>query len=188
MLPALGEHKPDASRPFHVLVTSGMSATPMTTRAGADVAKFAELIVLLPESWPVGESDERFYWPIRWLKMLARLPYDFSTWLGMGHTVPNGDPPRPFAPGTERCAMLVLKSISLPIEAQSMTLADGSVLEFFALYPLHRAELELKLAAGTHALIDRFEEAGVDDVVNPARPSVVQPPPGSKRKKWFGLF
>jgi len=163
------------SRPFHVLVTSGMSALPMTVPEGDPSAHYAELFALLPENWKMQHDawrDERWYWPVRWLKLLARLPHEYRTWLGFGHTVPNGDPPKPFAPNTDLCSVLVMKSISLPVEAQSMQLRDGTPLEFFTLYPLHANELECKLREGTDALLDRFDAAGVSDVIDPLRPSV----------------
>ena len=32
-------------------------------------------------------KDEKWYWPIRLLKSLARLPIASDTWLGFGHTM-----------------------------------------------------------------------------------------------------
>ena len=32
-------------------------------------------------------KDEKWYWPIRLLKSLARLPIASDTWLGFGHTL-----------------------------------------------------------------------------------------------------
>ena len=66
--------------------------------AGAETR--AELMIALPAEWKLADSqleDERWYWPIRNLKALARLPHEYETWLGFGHTVPNGDPPEPYA-------------------------------------------------------------------------------------------
>ena len=168
--------KATAARPFHVLVTSGMSARPMTVPEGSGAPRFAELMALLPADWPMTQeawSDERWYWPVRWLKLLARLPHEYRTWLGSGHTIPNGDPPQPFGPGTSMVCMMVMKSISLPMEARSTTLSDGSPLELYALYPLHPEEMQLKLAAGMDALLDAFDAARVPDVIVANRPSSV---------------
>jgi hypothetical protein len=174
------------SRPFHVLVTSGMSALPMTLPEGLPFARHAELMAVLPETWKMDKAawkDERWYWPIRWLKILARLPHEHQTWLGSGHTVPNGDPAEPFAPDTKLCCMLLLKAISLPSEAQSMTLSDGSPLDFFALYPLHENEMLCKLVEGTDALLDKLDRGRVSDVIDPSRRSVS----GSPRRRRFRL-
>lgn len=175
-------------RPFHVLVTGGMSAMPMTLPEGVEASPFAELVVLLPPSWPMEQEawkDERHYWPIRWLKILARLPHEYGTWLGFGHTIPNGDPAAPFAPDTGLCGMLVLPSLSLAPEVQRVPRPEGGTIDLWTLWPLHEDEMSYKLREGVNALIDRMEEAGLGDVIDPARPSIVGPPP---RKKLFGVF
>lgn len=45
-------------RPWISLVTSGMSDIPMTTPAGAEEFRFAELMIRLPADWKLG--DEAF--------------------------------------------------------------------------------------------------------------------------------
>lgn len=52
----------------------------------------AELAIALPPDWKLDEesmTDERWYWPVRLLKVLARLPITSNTWLGWGHTMDN---------------------------------------------------------------------------------------------------
>jgi hypothetical protein len=176
------------ARPFHVLVTSGMSALPMTLPPGTDASPFAELMVLLPREWPLDDAswkNERFYWPVRWLKTLARLPHQYETWLSVGHTVPNGDPARPFHRSTGLAGMLVGPSLSLSPNTQQIDRPSGGRIDLWTLWPLHPNEMDLKLREGTDALADRFEAAGVSDVIDAARPSVLGPP---ARKKWLGIF
>jgi Suppressor of fused protein (SUFU) len=101
-------------RPMHTFVTSGMSDRPMHLPAdlvNQRPADRAELVVCVPPSWPLPSHsqvfeewrDERYYFPIRGLRSLARLQHEYNTWLGFGHTVPTGDPPTPFAEGTRLC-------------------------------------------------------------------------------------
>ncbi len=58
------------------------------------------------------QQDRRlneFYWPIEWLKRIARYPHDNDTWLGGPHTIiANGEPPEPFAPNTKMSCLLLL--------------------------------------------------------------------------------
>jgi hypothetical protein len=169
-------------RPFHMLVTCGMSARPMTVPAGSR-ARYAELVMGLPADWPLDEEswrDERHYWPVRALKQLARLPHAYGTFLGPGHTVPNGDPAEPYGPGTRLCCALIARPLTLPAGAEVLALEDGPV-DFYAVVPLHRDEMELKLAGGMDALVDRLDAAQIDEVLNPARPSCL-------RRRRFGLF
>jgi hypothetical protein len=170
-----------AGRPFHMLVTCGMSARAMTVPAGA--ARYTELVLGLPADWPLDEEawrDERHYWPVRTLKQLARLPHAYGTFLAPGHTIPNGDPPEPYAPGTELCCALIAAPHTLPAGAEVLDLEDGPV-RFYAVVPLHRDEMELKLTGGMDALLDRLYTAQVTEVLNVARPSCL-------RRKRFGLF
>jgi Suppressor of fused protein (SUFU) len=95
---------PRDGRPVHTVVTSGMSSKPMEN------GDRMELMIVLPPTWPVDQAswrDERHYWPIRALKELARMPHVYGLSLCAGHTVPNGDPPRPYGPGTKQCLEIV---------------------------------------------------------------------------------
>ena len=102
---------PNPKRPCHTLVSSGMSDAEMTLPDGVEVTPFAELFITLPPTWSISEEafrDEANYWPLRLLKTLARLPATYNTWLGFGHTVPNGDPAEPYDDSTELCGAIVL--------------------------------------------------------------------------------
>jgi hypothetical protein len=174
---------PSADFPFYTLVTSGMSDRPMAVppEANADEAPpFAELCILLPSTWNIPADptqvatafeDENIYWPIRWLKMLARLPHEYGTWLGFGHTIPNGEDAEPFADNTELGCMLLLTALSLPEEFQTLEISPDKTVQFYTLYPIYREEMELKMKQGVDALIDRFEVYDINDVLNLARPN-----------------
>jgi hypothetical protein len=177
-----------APSPAHrawTLYTTGMSDAPMLLPRGIDAAARAEVMIRLPPSWPAGRGAldaGRGSWPLRWLKQLARLPQDFDTWLGPGHTVPNGEPAAPLGPGTKQCCVLVTEPESLPAEARVMRLGSGEVIAIYALVPIYEDEMDLKLREGAAALASRLAAAGVGDLVDPARRSV------AGRAKLFGLF
>jgi hypothetical protein len=87
-------------RPYHVLLTSGMSDRAMKVPEGAEECGYAELLLAPPRNWPVDYAsfeDELNYWPVRQLKRTARFPHVYESWLWCGHTVTNGDPPSPCA-------------------------------------------------------------------------------------------
>jgi hypothetical protein len=93
------------SRKCHVVTTCDLSDAPMNSPKPE--WKWAELCVLLPLDWPldpkVWESDPNFGWPMRELQRLVRFAREGETWLGFGHSIPNGKPPVPFAPSTRQC-------------------------------------------------------------------------------------
>ncbi len=155
----------------------------MTVPAGFGHSPFAELTIALPADWPTdheGFDDERVYWPIRLLKSLGRLPHDHSTFLWYGHTIPNGDPPGPYAADTDLCCALVSPPIGAPVEFNELVVGDRTV-RFLGVIPLYEDEMRLKLAKGTDALLDRFDDAGIGDIVVPGRANVAL-----KRRRLFG--
>jgi Suppressor of fused protein (SUFU) len=168
-------------RPVHTLVTCGMSAKPM---AAPDGGRYAELVICLPREWPLDQEswqDERHYWPVRLLKDLARLPHAYDTFLDTGHTIPNGDPPEPYAPGTKLCCALIAPPLSTPDAFDELETAHGRV-RFHGVTTMHREEMQLKLDKGVEALVEPFARDTVGELVVPDRPSAVP------RKKRFGLF
>lgn len=85
---------PSPERNYYILMTHGMGA--MHERAGGSgrqKLERAELFICLPPDWKVGEEGEAWYWPIRWLKILARLPINEDSWLGWGIPLPTRTAP-----------------------------------------------------------------------------------------------
>lgn len=184
--------KPGADFPFHALVTSGMSDKPMHVPEGLEDHRYSELCVLLPANWPINAEnyslmeqvfkEERNYWPVRWLKMIARFPHEYDTWVGWGHTIPNGEHADPFADNTKLGCVFLLPSISLPDEFFELKVSEEKTIKFYCLYPIYKEEMQLKLDKGSDALLKKFEESGVTDVIDVNRPNTCQ------KKKFFGLW
>jgi predicted Zn finger-like uncharacterized protein len=172
---------PTLERDFHTFVTSGMSDRPMSVPEGADELRYAELLISLPSDWPISMEafeDERNYWPIRWLKQLARLPHEYETWLGVGHTVPNGDPPEPFSPDTKLCCWLLMPPLLVPEEFSPLVTSEEKTVHFYAIVPLYNEEVNFKLKRGLEALIDPLSRAEVSELLDLGRKNVC------KRRFW----
>ena len=106
----------------------------------------AELAIALPPDWKLDEEslkDERWYWPIGLLKVLARLPISNDTWLGFGHTM---DKQSPFAEDTELCAALLVGPQDVVWNGGEVcTLPSGEEVNFYQVIPLYRNEMEYKM-------------------------------------------
>jgi hypothetical protein len=166
---------PQPNRDFVTLVTSGMSDRPMTLPPGCDAPAYAELLICLPSDWPLEQENfkaEENFWPIRLLKTLARLPHEYETWLGFGHSVPNGDPPQPFDDSTDMCCALIVPPTLLDQRFEQLALSDDKVVQFYAVAPLYREEMDLKLRHGTEELLRRFAAVGISELLDPRRPNV----------------
>ncbi|WP_379953053.1 suppressor of fused domain protein [Dokdonia sp. R78006] len=176
--------KPTEERPFHTLVTSGMSDKAMNTPEDVIDCDYAEISICLPASWKISEEDfkdENNYWPIRWLKQIARFPHEYNTWVGYGHTIPNGNPAEPFAPNTQLNTMVLLPTIVFKEDFHSLKLANKTI-DFYTLIPLYSEEVNVKIKKGVEALFDGFDKHAVTDILELNRPNT------AKRKKLFGLF
>ncbi len=175
--------KPTRERPYHTLVTSGMSDLPMSVPEQVDATRFMELLVTLPEEWLVDQeafANEAWYWPIRQLKYLARFPHKYDTWLGWGHTIPNGQPTEPFANNTRLSGVILLPSVNVPEEFFTLEINPEKTIEFYSIVPLYEEEMNLKLARGTDALLERFDKHGISDIIQIDRQNTC--------KKRFGFF
>jgi hypothetical protein len=170
---------PTKEHPFWLLATSGMSALPMNVPSGMPDAaswRHAELCILMPPTWTPSEQafkDERVYWPVRLLKQLARIPHDYSTWLGLGHSIPNGDPAKPYAPGTHLAGAVLIPPI---LFGDALFVVPGSpTMHILQVLPVTAAEMAFKLERGIDAMGQILDERFPDPYgpVDALRPSAV---------------
>lgn len=168
---------PTKEKPFHFLITSGMSDLPMKVSTGPEELKYLELMVVLPESWEISSesfNDERWYWPFRQLKYLARFPHKYNSWFGYGHTIPNGDPAEPFADNTKLDGVILLTPSLVPSEFLTLEINASKKIEFLVIVPLYAEEMDFKLRKGSDALLDKLIENEIDEVIVVNRKNVVK--------------
>ncbi|CAH0533679.1 hypothetical protein VST7929_01550 [Vibrio stylophorae] len=167
--------KPTQTRPFHTLITAGMSDHPMNLPLGVQAPQHLELMVTLPQEWEVNENafrQSQWYWPIAQLKFIARFPKQYKTWLGWGHTLPNGDPSEPFADNTKMSGMMIVPSLHVPQSFYQLPLESDKTVHYFALVPLYDEEMTLKLEQGIDPLLDGFHLYGATDLIDITRPNI----------------
>ena len=160
---------PSQERDYYTLVTMGMGAHRMNVPGALAEYKLerAELAIALPRNWKLKHEDlknERWYWPIRLLKTLARLPIASDTWLGFGHTMDNEED---FAENTKLCAAILTPPQGTEDGSEVCTLPSGEEVNFYQVLPLYRDELEYKLAHDADALLDKMN--GISFVAEPDR-------------------
>ena len=153
---------PDGVRTY-TLVTSGMSDLEMRVPARVRAPRRVELIFYCSDAEP------EYVETIRWL---AHFPHAQKTWIGTGHTIPNGNPPAPFWGSSILDTMLLMPTIvqkdgTLPKELVLV----GNGVEFLWVVPLTSAECQLKLAKGLDAILDLFQQNRHPFVFDPSRKS-----------------
>ncbi len=164
---------PSEERDYCTLVTMGMGAHRMNVPEELAEYKLerAELAIALPADWKLDQEsmkDEKWYWPIRLLKVLARLPIASDTWLGFGHTMDNKEN---FAENTKLCAAILTGPQSTEEGGEVCTLPGGEEVNFYQVIPLYEDELDYKLEHDADALLDKM--AGISFVVNPTRQDAI---------------
>ena len=164
---------PSEARHYYTLVTMGMGAHRMNVPEELAEYKLerAELAIALPTDWKLKQKDmkdERWYWPIRLLKTLARLPIASDTWLGWGHTMDNQEP---FAKDTKLCAAILTGPQGTEEGSEVCVLPGGEEVNFYQVIPLYRDELAYKLAHDADALLDKMK--GISFVVEPDRQDAI---------------
>jgi hypothetical protein len=186
---------PSGHRDFWTLVTCGMSTRPMAVPEGMDdpsSCERAELVICLPADWFGSDlkqlARDGKAWQIEILKFAARFPHLYDSWLWIGHSLATEEPPVPFDPRTEFCAFTVAVPLGWPKEKWKLTAHDGRSISFLTIIPLYADELKFTLDKGFNALLDLFDEARVNELLDPARPSVVPANPPKRVFKWSNLL
>ena len=164
---------PSEERDYCTLVTMGMGAHRMNVPEELAEYKLerAELAIALPADWKLDQEsmkDEKWYWPIRLLKSLARLPIASDTWLGFGHTMDNEED---FAKDTKLCAAILTGPQDTEDGSEVCTLPGGEEVNFYQVIPLYEDELDYKLEHDVDALLNKMR--GISFVVNPTRQNAI---------------
>lgn len=177
---------PTPQRNYYTLVTSGMSDRAMNAPEGHSNFRYSELLICLPPTWPLTQeawSNEEHYWPIRWLKMIGRFPHEHDTWLWAFHSVPNGEPARPFAPNTKLTGVVLVPPVTTDPAFRELRIDGTKTIHFHALVPLTSAEMRLKLDKGAEALFEGFEKHHVSELLDIGRRCTI-----SRTSSWFSFW
>lgn len=163
--------KANEDMPYHILLSCGMSALPMKIPEDIDSSPYAEVMILLPKEWNLeydSFEDERNYWPIRLMKEIMILPHPDETWLGFGHTFAHEE----FAERIGFNSVMLANSMELPDDFTQIELDNDEFVTIFTLIPLYKEELEFKKQNGATALLERFDQFGVEEIVKVGRPNI----------------
>lgn len=158
---------PSRKNPYYTLVTSGMGAHKMNVpdELKDKHLERAEFVLCLPPDWDLDSEKLEYYWPLKLLSLLSRLPIEEDAWLGWGHTVDYG---KSFADNTEFCSTMIIYSM-FGKDSCECSLSDDEKVWFYQILPLHRKELDFKHENGANALISKLSdyELTVADIERP---------------------
>lgn len=177
---------PDGDRNNWTIVTAGMSDKAMAVPASLSSKErkeleLAELTISLPSdafsSDASGQvSKDQFRegsqaWIVGLMAILAHLPHDYGTWLGTGHSIPNGDPPEPYTSYIPFSGVIIAPTSQWPEHYRRITTSSGPV-NILSVVPVYQDEMNFLLAKGFDALHAELEAFGYTQVMSESRPDI----------------
>lgn len=159
---------PTEGHPFYKLITMGMGAFQMNvpTELAESELEHAELVLYLPADWQLNSWDDQYYWPVRLMKVMGRIPIDNNSWLGFGHTVHEDAERLYFGENTRFNTMLLLNARNLDNEQLDLRLSGGKKINFYQMFPLYQEELDIKKETSLENLLSLFDEDDISPVFN----------------------
>lgn len=164
--------EPTEEQDYYTLVTGGMGAYDMNVSEHFNSPQNAELVIHLPKDWNLQSKEEEDYWPLRWLKLLARLPIEQETFLGWGHTIPTGEA----LEGTNFKGFLLVSADDKnnSDEIACVQLPTEREVYFYHIIPIYEEEMYFKLENDAGNLLELFSDNNIlyPPVVDINRPNV----------------
>lgn len=152
---------PNETEPYYKLVTMGMGAHRMHVPSALDKYELhhAELVIYLPADWNLQSHKEDDYWPLRWLKIIARMPNMNDTWVGYGHTVAVGEHHETLSDNNQFEGIALIAACNQNEEPASLRMSSHKLIHFYQLLPLYGDEMAYKLQCqDIDALLDKFDD------------------------------
>lgn len=174
--------EPTPERNYYTLVTCGVGAYSMKTPEGLSEKQFGrmELVICLPPDWQVESDEERWFWPVRCLKTVGRLPVESGCWMGYGFSFSYENT---IAEGVPFCSVALLGVQEGDERSGACRLPNGDRVNFYQLIPLYPKELKMKINKGLDAMVDAMRD--VDHVVDIHRKCAVPSFEDAEDKRYF---
>ena len=168
---------PNDKVPFNTLITMGASEFEM--KVPPELKKnfsYAEYVMYLPANWKLDEAslrENKWYWPIRMLKTIAKIPRTFDSWLFYGHTIPNFDPPQVFDESTKQKGSLVTYPYYADQKEFIFLKGAKKTVVFWGVTSIYEGEWEIKLAKGADYLEELASKQKIEHAwINPTRQEI----------------
>ena len=160
--------EPNEKSNYYKLITMGAGAYKMNVPEELQQYNLerAEFMMFLPPDWDVKSSDNKYYWPIKMLKSVARLSVNYNTWLGFGHTVSSDAGNTPYDESTGFCSIVLLSGLNQEFEKMNLEISGLGKMNFYQIFPLYEEELKYKQDNGIEALCSLFEDEDLSPVIN----------------------
>ena len=153
---------PTDASPYYKLVTMGAGAYKMNIpkELKSVICDRAEYVIFLPKDWNVNADNEEDWWPMRLLKIAARLTVDTNDYLWITHSVQLDEDGSPAAENTAFNSFVLMPSTGKKgqdVGPLKIGLLSKKV-AFYQLFPLYPEELRFKREHGYDELVKLLQE------------------------------
>jgi hypothetical protein len=121
---------------------------------------------LLPSDWKL----EKHFWPVDLLRILARYPVMYKTWLDYGHTITHS---RSLCIDTKLISTILLKSKMLPEGFQKIKYGKN-IIEVYLAFPLYGEEVWYRNENGVAKLLELFGKENISEIIDYNRKNVCE--------------
>ncbi len=155
---------PTEKRNYYTLITHGVGAKSMNIPQKYRELNIdrAELMLTLPPDWNMDSREERWFWPILFLRNLARASFKEDTWLAPGHTIYIEN----IIKNSKLSGFILSTPILYGIESTICRISNGKDLNFYSLIPAYHEEMNYTAKYKLDGLLKLFknEKMSIEDI------------------------
>jgi len=146
---------PTPGRDFYTMFTIGLGAHKMNSDKpkNKDFERM-EIMVCLPPDWDMDSTEERWYWPIRWLKNVAESSAGTDAWFGLGQSMLTAEASEdsPFD------GIVMIPPIMFGVDAVLCKLPSRNTVSICQILPIYEEEVDLLLEDSAGTLYEFFDK------------------------------
>ena len=166
--------------PVTVIVTNGLSDYKMPVPEKWEGREYNELYFCLPSYWEWEDlNNPNTNWVFEWIQRLCKYVVENETWFGHGHTMPCGKEMKPLS-NTMKQNHFFLSDPMLLVDEMAPVVVDGKTINFLAIIPIFKDEMDYKQGKGTYKLLKKLTDKCINEKLDDFRESVLK----SRFKFW----
>lgn len=168
---------------FYKLITVGIGSYKANVPQELEALKLNrfELVAYLPPDTDVFNVDFKNSWICNYMQLLGNMTVYEDTWLGLGHTVSNGDP---FSENIGFNGVILDNVHNVNERACECGLPNGDIVSFYQFIPLYEEEMMFKINNDCESLFQLFKKKfgdGYIGIIDVSRPNLCA---DNSKKKW----
>ena len=174
---------PTEEKNYYKLVTFGMGSYKANVPKELESFKLnrIELVAYLPADFDLQGKSFANIWITKYMKIIGNMMLYEDTWLGLGHTISNGET---FDDNTKLNGIILDFVHDVDDKAVECELPDGDIVTFYQFIPLYEEEMLYKIKNGCDALFELFRKKYGEKYIGIIDINRINLCEGTLEKKW----